>query len=330
MTLVDNPDSQFNPELFSSGIQPHDPGIVGKGSFTTRQADMRCLFIPILCTLMAQARSQDTIYIRGSAYILASIQKITTNEVRYTVSKDSSISSHNLQKHYIKKIVFQDGRTDSFVTKPKDLLLYHGQVRNALKLNVFSPAFGFLQFTFERSVKPGRSIELNAAIIGLGKNQEINDNWPLRIEYGIPRDAAGASIGLGYKFIKTPDFTNRSIPVPNVLQGLYLKPVVYIGLYEENIVNHKPPGPIAERRTVAYGSLMIEIGNQWVFGELLTLDLYAGLGLCLDNINHIDHTYSNYSSENQAKHFNVFRFGKNGGAFSGGLKLGFLLGGNKD
>jgi hypothetical protein len=288
---------------------------------------MRFLKILIPLLLSLHVNSQDKIYKLGGDIMLVLIQEIGVDEVKYKLFEKQGEHTYAIQKDLIVKIIFQNGRTEIYKSSLKDPALYKGQTRNAIKINLLSPLFGYTQFGFERSLKPGRSMEFNVGIIGWGKNQAIGNR--IRQYYNINRDAKGANIGIGYKFIKPPDFINYNIRFAHLLQGSYLKPTLYAGIYEENIVNHKPQIALAEERTTVYASLICELGKQWIFGEHFMIDIYFGLGFCIDNIKHEDYTYSNFSSENQAFHFNTFRFGSSiGGALNGGLKIGMLLGKN--
>ncbi len=296
---------------------------------------MRYSFILIISLLAFQAQSQDKIYKRGGDIILAKIQEIGVDEVKYKLFEEQEGPTYGIEKDRIVKIIFQNGRTETYKSSLKDPTLYQGQSKNALKLNFLSPLSGYTQFGYERSLKPGRSIEFNLGIIGLGKNQVIDYTYYLpgtNVPTEYKRDAKGANIGIGYKFIKTPDFINRNIRFAHLLQGSYIKPTIYTGVYGENIIDYKTQVPIAERRTVAYGSLMVELGKQWIFSEQFMLDIYFGLGYCFDNINDDGrYSYSSVSDEYQAYHFNTLRLGSSPGfALSGGLKIGILLNKPKD
>jgi len=295
---------------------------------------MRYCYLLILSLLAFQANSQDKIYKRGGDIILARIQEIGVDEIKYKLFQEPEGPTYGIEKDLIVKIIFQNGRTETYKSSLKDPNLYKGQSRNALKINFLSPLVGYTQFGYERSLKPGRSIEFNLGIIGLGKNQVLDYTYyqPGGSPKEIKRDAKGANIGIGYKFIKTPDFINRNIRFAHLLQGSYIKPTLYTGVYDENIIDYKTQVAIAERRTVAYGALMIELGKQWIFSEQFMLDIYFGLGYCVDNINDDDNSsYSSISDEYQALHFNTIRFGSSPGfALSGGLKIGILLNKPKD
>jgi hypothetical protein len=296
---------------------------------------MRYCYILILSLLAFNANSQDKIYKKGGNVILARIQEIGIDEIKYKVFNEADGPLYAIEKDRIIKIVYQNGRTESYNTSSlKDPELYIGQSKHALKLNFLSPLLGYTQFGYERSLKPGRSIEFSLGLIGLGKNQVIDENYyyPGAPVQEIRRGQAGASIGVGYKFIRTPDFINRNIRFAHLLQGTYIKPTLYTGVYGENIIDYKTQVPLEERRTVVYGSLMVELGKQWIFGDQFIFDIYFGLGYCFDNINDDDnYSYSSISTESEAHHFNVIRLGSSPGfALSGGLKIGMLLGKPKE
>ena len=296
---------------------------------------MRYCYILILSLLAFNSNAQDKIYKRGGDIILARIQEIGVDEVKYKLFDEKDGPTYGIEKDRVVKIIFQNGRTETYKSSLKDPDLYKGQSKNALKLNFLSPLLGYTQLGYERSLKPGRSIEFNLALIGLGKNTVID-----QIYYGpggtttneVRRDQAGASIGIGYKFIRTPDFINKNIRFAHLLQGSYLKPTVYAGVYTENIIDYKSQVPLKENRTVSYGSLMVELGKQWIFSDQFIFDIYFGVGYCFDNIkDDNNYTYSSSSNESVAHHFNVIRLGSSPGfAITGGLKIGMLLGKPKE
>jgi len=287
----------------------------------------RLLFLLILSFQTFQSISQDRIFKIGGDIIQAFNLEISIDTVKYQLFKDPKGLFNFIGKENIAKIIYHDGRTEIFVSTLKEPALYRGQTRNALKMNFLSPFFGYTQFGYERSLKPGRSIEITFGIIGLGINQDLKYKCTIcrgRDTLGFKRAARGVNMSIGYKFIKIPDFLKRDIGIAHVLQGTYLKPTLYGGLYNENIINKKSQNLITEVRSVAYAAIMLELGKQWRFNERFLLDLYFGIGRCFDNIQQQDNTFSNYSTEVQAFHFNILRTGKSL-ALSGGIKIGMIF-----
>jgi hypothetical protein len=291
---------------------------------------MRLAMLGFILLMTIGVQAQDKIYQAGGKIILAKIQEIGVDEVKYKLFEDLEGPTYGIEKDRVVKIIFQNGRTETYRSGLRDPELYAGQQKDALKLNFMSPLFGHTQLFYERSLKPGRSIEFSLDLVGAGKNYTIDyvyydPNNPNPQE--VKRGAAGAGIGVGYKFIRTPDFINRNIRYAHLLQGTYIKPNLLMGLYGENILDAKTGTPIEERRTVFYSALMVELGKQWIFGDSFVFDIFFGIGYSVDNINDDDYIYSASSNEGAAMHFTHTRFGSSPGfALNGGLKIGMLLG----
>ena len=286
----------------------------------------RLIFILALSFVCSVSFSQDKIYKKGGEMIKAKVTEIGTGEVKYTLFNKTGGPVYVIDKSKIEKIEFEDGHTETYLNNLKDPELYKDQKKNALKVNFLSPLLGYTQFSFERSIKPGRSFELSLGIIGLGKNYQMDyyTSTGQFTEYN--RSAKGVSIGGGYKFSKLPDYINKDIKFSHILQGSYAKPNFYFGTYGENILDEKTGQAVEERVTTVYGALMIELGRQWVFSESMVLDVYFGVGYVMDNVKEENDYLTGISNEYLGHHFNVVRTGPSPGfGVNGGIKLGFLL-----
>jgi hypothetical protein len=285
----------------------------------------KLLFVLFLSFVYGISFSQDKIYKKGGEIIMANVTEVGTGEVKYKIYNKATGPVYVIDKSKILKIEFEDGHTESYLNNLKDPELYKDQKKNAIKMNFLSPLLGSTQFSFERSIKPGRSYELSTAIIGLGKNYQLDyySNTGQITEY--KRSAKGMSIGAGYKFSKLPDYINKDIKFSHILQGSYAKPNFYFGVYGENILDDKTGQVIEDRITTVYGALMIELGKQWIFSESFVLDLYFGFGYVMDNVKEVDY-YGSISNDYLGHHFNVIRTGPSPGfGMNGGIKLGLLL-----
>jgi len=286
----------------------------------------RLIFILALSFVCGVSFSQDKIYKKGGEMIKAKVTEIGTGEVKYTLFNKTGGPVYVIDKSKIEKIEFEDGHTETYLNNLKDPELYKDQKKNALKVNFLSPLLGYTQFSFERSIKPGRSFELSVGIIGLGKNYQMDyyTSTGQFTEYN--RSAKGMSIGGGYKFSKLPDYINKDIKFSHILQGSYAKPNFYFGAYGENILDEKTGQVVEDRVTTVYGALMLELGRQWVFSESMVLDVYFGLGYVMDNVKEENDYLTGISNEYLGHHFNVIRTGPSPGfGLNGGIKLGFLL-----
>jgi hypothetical protein len=282
------------------------------------------------CALTINA--QDKIHRKGGEVINAKVTEVGLDEVKYKLSGDPDGPLYSISKDRLVKVVYANGRVETYQNALNDKELYIGQAKHAIKLNFLSPLSGYTAFTYERSLRPGRSWELSLGIIGLGKNQGVDYYYSPGVIYGeeYMRSPGGVALGFGYKFIRTPDFINRNIRYAHLLQGAYLKPLVYAGTYGENIIDYKTGTAIKDRRNVTYGALMVELGKQWVFADKFLLDVYGGVGYCFDNIKEYENI-SAYSDGYTAHHFTNIRFGRSPGfTMSGGIRIGMLLGGKKE
>lgn len=243
--------------------------------------------------------------------------------------KDQNGPTYSLDKDRILKIVFENGRTETYQSDLKDPELYADQSKNAIKLNFLSPLLGYTQLNFEHNLRPGRGYELSLGFIGLGKRQELGSDYDPATGTSTPtyRNALGLFLGGGYKFSKMPDFVRRGDKYSHVLQGSYAKPEVILGVYGQNNYRSSSSTSQIEKETVAFGGLLINIGKQWVLGDAFLIDLYGGLGYAFDThskkqTGSVGEIYYDNSIGN---HFALINGLDNGLGFTGGFKIGLLL-----
>ena len=147
----------------------------------------------------------------------------------------------------------------------------------------------------------------------------------------VKRGQAGIFASGGYKFGKLPDFIifgkSRG---SHLMQGTYVKPILYLGHYKENIIISKGSNLYeVGKQNVSFGALQIEIGRQWVLGEKMLLDIYQGLGYGVDNKkDSYQYSSSSLGYDNNVAAFNYanVRLGKSPAlSYTIGLKVGLLL-----
>ena len=281
-----------------------------------------CLFVVILFSTTSY--SQDVIFKRNGSQVKAKIIEIGTSEIKYKIPDNPDGPVYAIDKNAINKIVYQNGREETYVPDLKDLENYSGQLNKAIKIDFLSPLLGFTQISFEKSLGVGKSYELSLGIIGLGKSN--------RLEYydmgahNVNRKQLGAFVSAGYKFNKLPDFIFGRTRFTHIMQGGYVKPILYIGNYSENQIIYKSVTQTynVEKQNTTFGALQIEFGKQWVFGEKFLLDAYWGLGYGADNKSRADN--QDYNDVNTAYNYGNARLGKSlGFSTTFGLKAGLLI-----
>lgn len=285
----------------------------------------------ILTLFLSQTFAQDKIHKKNGEIVEAKVLEIGESEIKYKIFSDQNGPTYSVDKDRLKKIIYQNGREETYEGSLRDASLYADQAKSAIKLNFLAPLAGYTQISYEKNLKPGRSYEASLGIIGLGKRQEIED---YRSNYDVNtgsytsktntfhRGAAGAFVSGGYKFIKLPNFIRNGDKYSHILQGLYAKPEVILGVYGQNkYPDFSAPQAAEEKETVALGALLINFGKQWVLGDAFLIDLYAGLGYALDSQDNSDAFFNGYGGN----HFALNTVEESGLGFTGGFKIGLLL-----
>ncbi len=272
-----------------------------------------------------QANSQDRIYRNNGKIIEVKILEIGSSEIKYKVFNNQEGPVYVLETDRIKKIVFENGTEQTFEDNYKDPERYAGQLTKAIKLNFLSPLYGYTEIGFEKNTGFGKGFEISLGIIGAGKAGILSyDNSQLG---EVKREPFGFSVTGGYKFGKLPDFIlfGKS-KASHLMQGTYVKPIVYFGSYKENRILYKGNQYEVGKQNVTFGALQIEVGRQWVFGDKFVLDLYEGLGYGFDNKKDNEDQYGIDFDNTAAFNYANARLGKTPGlSFTFGIKIGLLL-----
>jgi hypothetical protein len=286
--------------------------------------------ILILAAIGSAVNAQDKIYRSNGKIIEAKVIEVGSSEVKYREFKDLEGPTYVLETDRIKKIVYENGKVETFADSFKDPERYAGQRNKAIKMNFFSPLYGYFEAAYEKNVSYGKGYELSLGIIGAGKSGRL-DYFSSQLAE-VKRKPFGFFVSGGYKFSKLPDFIifGKS-RATHLMQGTYAKPIIYIGHYKENIIVEKANNLFeVGKQNVTFGAIQIEIGRQWVLGENLVLDIYQGLGYGFDNKKdsrqYLNSAGQDYYQDVAAFNYANFRLGKSPSlSYTVGLKLGWLL-----
>jgi len=215
-------------------------------------------------TLSLSSFAQDRIIKITNDTIKCQIKEISEDEVKYTQKEYKGDLIFGMDKNNITRIIYSDGNELILKNPMFDAAQYEKQHKNALKVGFLSPLFGATSFTYEKSLKPGKSIEATLGIIGLGT--DIGGN-----------NASGMYLKFGYKFIKTPDYHNRGTRFDHVLKGGYIRPEISFSNYSVNSDQSLTysGGPKVTNSMFAF---MLNFGKQLVFDDRFLVDWFAGLG----------------------------------------------------
>jgi hypothetical protein len=235
--------------------------------------------IMILALLMifisASVFSQDQIFTKKKEIIECKITEIGSEHVKYKLPSYGDDIQFFLETDQIDKVVFANGEVRTFSRALDNPDNYIDNKKNAVKVDFLSPLTGNTTFSYERSLKPGASIEATLGIIGAGFDPaDLN--------------AGGAFIRFGYKFIKSPDYYFNRMRYSHLLKGTYIKPEISLGYYsrESDEFVYSPPGIYSDvpRFSVFSGAIHLVVGKQWVINNAALVDFFVGAGYGFDDM----------------------------------------------
>jgi hypothetical protein len=283
----------------------------------------------VLCHLMiaSMLHAQDLMFLKNNKTpIKVKVYEIGLDEIKYKPYGDTVIPVLVIPRLNVSKLVLQNGSVFEFKDNPMtDASSYADQHPNAFKIHFLSPLFSNCAFSYERSLKPGRSYEVGLGIIGMGV-QYFNHS---------PRGLYGR---FGYKFIMSPDYYVRGMKYAHILKGGYIKPEIIFGGYGINRDAYYSyfygSYSTTYRSEVTFGGLMMNLGKQWVVDDAFVFDMYVGFGFGTSNYTKNPHTNAISTSfdDTDGRYYHYAFLG--GGpdvpfALSAGFKMGFVFGKQK-
>ncbi|MCU4174731.1 hypothetical protein [Carboxylicivirga sp. N1Y90] len=234
-----------------------------------------CLFTVIALSFFTSIVSaQDKLIKSNNDTIQCLIKEIGDLEIKYSDPKISDTIIFGIDKADVSEVILANGNILTFskaILNPENYVDNH---KNIIKTNFLSPLFNSVKFTYERSIKPGGSIEATVGIIGVG-----NDAYDA--------DEQGAFIKLGYKFIKSPDYYLRGQRYAHILKGAYIRPELAFSYYSYDYESYYyySYSYSKERKTNAMFGILLNFGKQWVIDNGFVVDTFVGVGYGFGNSN---------------------------------------------
>jgi hypothetical protein len=238
----------------------------------------------------------DTIFTKKKEKIACKITEIGEFDIRYRLAGLTDGPIYTVNRLSVVKYTLSNGFTEVIV--PDELLLEneHRDIianRSVIKIHPFSMVNNQFSFAYEKVIKVGMNLDIEAGF----SNSNINPQTGLGVSNTIFN--SGFYIKPGVKFFLGQDFSIRGLKYAHPLKGRYIKLDIAVSyLNYQNMRRFESTGtyPSVVTRTinsdmnvVSYGGF-VNFGRQFILGNVLTLDYYAGMGFT-----GINYSYSNSS-----------------------------------
>lgn len=201
--------------------------------------------------------AQDVILKKNYSIINCQVVEIGIESIRYKPDSTSKVI-FNIHLDDVAKVTFANGREIYFTDPLKDPSRYEGDFKSAFKVHFLSPIFENLAVSYEKVLIPGRNVEFDVGIIGLGF--DTNPDVATR----------GAFVSVGLKLLNEPNFRSKRVKYTHILKGSYVKPQFSLSVYDFE------RGSIKDQITA--GALFIVVGNQHVYDNDFLIDYSLGVG----------------------------------------------------
>src|SRR6185312_7416868 len=161
-----------------------------------------------------------------------------------------------------------------------------------ISFGFFSPLVNHLSFGYDQILGTDLILSTQIGIIGVGVGNQ-NTTYSSTSE-------AGAFVEAGVKLFFSPEFVTDSKYIRyNKMQGGYFKPLLVFSSFNEQQTSVTPPwngGPqrVTNSATHTGSALLICFGKQWILANVLSLDMYAGMGYGLFSDQNSTGTYYSY------------------------------------
>ena len=298
---------------------------------------MKNIFFSLVFLAIAQiASAQDKIYTTTQKTpIEGEVTEISVAEIKYKPT-GRPFPVTTLDKQDVVKIVYANGEVFMVNNPLKDFAVYNGQHRWNGKIDLLSPLLGYTNLFLEHSVKPGRSVEYQLNLIGLGKDQELSySGFNGNYLSGATFKARGIGLGIGTKFLRLPDYVNGQVRLRHILQGSYIKPAVSASYYSRNFLATDSIGITTLKRKPVFSiNPSVTFGRQFILDNTISLEMYATIGYSFDNVRSQERKVQNdkmqtfyFPGNEPFNNFGATRFssGDFGLTLNTGIRIGYLF-----
>ncbi len=255
------------------------------------------------CLFSSIGYSQDTIILKNGDELNVKITELDDGTVKFYYADDPEKIIVTMNRSLIREIKFQYGRVEKEITPGAEEAYYVDDKKNNLLINFTSIASKNAIIGLEHSLSPTSSISGYLKFPGVGADT------------GYYESKNGFGVEVDYKVKAGSVFKKNQYRPQHLLQGFYLRPD--LGFTTAKFENEPGSYNQSEKYTYIYGGF--DIGNQWVFNNSLSLDIYTGL-------NFYGGDYEYVSNNEVSKEYSEIRAGNLAGSNGVGIRYGIQLG----
>jgi hypothetical protein len=300
---------------------------------------MKKIILLMTITVNICLSQTDTLYTLNRQKIPCKIYELSDTEIKYRVSyEDGPLIVTDKSNFY--KFVLSNGYSEIMVAdelsienNPADIL----NQNRVIKIHPFSFANNHLSFAYEKVMKRGTHLDLEAGYINSSITQQalFGDNLNQKAFN------TGAYIKPGIKFMSRPNYVTKGMRMTHPLKGGYIKLDVAMSLinfkdvkrtiYSSYGTTPTPTVIASDITTFSYGGF-VNFGYQTVLGDMLTMDWYCGFGFTGQSntfsnsaFNTMIYNYRDVDASRIYNYHSYLRVPYVGLSFTGGFRIGYIL-----
>ncbi|TXC76121.1 hypothetical protein [Luteibaculum oceani] len=269
---------------------------------------------------------KDTIFKFTGEVIPCKLVEIGNDIIKYTRPELNPDLAFTINYSACSRVVTANGKNVVLQENLNNQENYSQQNKRAIKFNFLTPLTNYWEVSYEKSIEPGKSMEVN-----LGFNFGTTEIFGSSDE-----ETTGFNARFGYKLLKSPDFYLAGMKYSHILKGAYIKPELVI-----SSLNHSGKAYQYDHATLtsseqgySYKTLgaafMVNLGKQVVYSDSFLIDYFVGIGYGAvtkyDESAEMDEDsyYYSYGTGEVHRGGIIITDGSPKIALSAGLRIGFL------
>ncbi len=223
------------------------------------------------------AFAQDTLYKVDNTKIICKVTEIGTAEIKYKKWDNQDGPVYTVEKSEVRRIVYANGSSE-MITMGEYAVTPNSSFRSrkrAITTRPFSAVLGSVCIGYQQALTVNRSINSEIGLIG-PKAGTMND-----------QHASGFYMKAGMRFKRVPDVITPDMQWSYALGGFYVEPQIMFSSFSKDVTIYNTTTYTTSTQSATFnaGAVLLNVGRQMVFGDILTLDLGfgAGYGFSSDN-----------------------------------------------